>query len=45
MLDSVELAPDEFGLKDYAENKNLAQEFFESELIILIDRFILRNEF
>ena len=38
---SVELAPDEFVLKDYAENKNLAQELFESELIIATDRFIL----
>jgi len=38
---SVELAPDEFILKDYAENKNIAQQFFESELIIPTDRFIL----
>ena len=41
MSDSVELAPDEFVLKDYAENKNLAQKIFESELIIPTDRFIL----
>ena len=41
MCDSVELAPDEFILKDYAENKDLAQEFFESELINPTDRFIL----
>ena len=41
MCNSVELAPDEFILKDYAENKNLAQQFFESELIIPTDRFIL----
>ena len=39
--DSVELAPDEFVLKDYAENKKLAQEFFESKLITPTDRFIL----
>ena len=38
---SVELAPDEFILKDYSENKNLAQKLFESELIIPTDRFIL----
>ena len=41
MCDSVELAPDEFVLKDYAENKDLAQKFFESEMIIPTDRFIL----
>ena len=39
--DSVELAPDEFILKDYAENKNLAQKFFETEMIKPTDRFIL----
>jgi len=41
MNNSVELAPDEFILKDYSENRNLAQEFFELELIIPTDRFIL----
>ena len=41
MCNSVELAPDEFILKDYSENRNLAQEFFELELIIPTDRFIL----
>ena len=41
MCNSVELTPDEFILKDYAENKNLAQKFFESKLIIPTDRFIL----
>ena len=41
MYDSVELALDEFILKDYSENKDLAQKFFESELIIPTDRFIL----
>ena len=41
MCNSVELAPDEFILKDYAENKNLAQMLFESEMIIPTDRFIL----
>jgi len=41
MCNLVELAPDEFILKDYAENKELAQTFFESEIIIPTDRFIL----
>ena len=41
MCNSVELAPDEFILKDYAENQKLAQQFFESKLIIPTDRFIL----
>ena len=41
MCNSVELAPDEFILKDYAENRNLAQQFFESKLITPTDRFIL----
>ncbi len=41
MCNSVELAPDEFILKNYAENKNLALQFFESELIIPTDRFVL----
>ena len=41
MCNSVELAPDEFVLKDYAENKNIAQQFFESEFIIPTDRLVL----
>ena len=41
MYDSVELAPDEFILKDYSENRDLAQKFFESGIIIPTDRFIL----
>lgn len=41
MHDSVELAPNEFILKDYSENKDLAKEFFEAELINPTDRFIL----
>ena len=41
MYNSVELAPDEFILKDYAENKNLAQQFFKSKIIVPTDRFIL----
>ena len=31
MYDSIELAPNEFILKDYSENKDLAKEFFEAE--------------
>ena len=41
MSNSVNLAPDEFILKDYAENKKLAQELFESEMIVPTDRFVL----
>jgi len=41
MCNSVELAPGEFILKDYAENKDLAQKLFESEIILPSDRFIL----
>jgi len=38
---SIELAPDEFILKDYSENETLAQKLFESELIIPTERFVL----
>ncbi len=41
MYDLAELAPNEFILKDYSENKSLAQEFLKSNLIIPTDRFIL----
>ena len=41
MKDSVELTPNEFILKDYSENKELANEFFEAELINATDRFVL----
>lgn len=41
MHDSVELAPNEFILKDYSENQELANEFFEAELINTTDRFVL----
>jgi len=41
MHDSVELAPNEFILKDYSENKDIANEFFEAELINTTDRFVL----
>ncbi|KKM26256.1 hypothetical protein LCGC14_1586570 [marine sediment metagenome] len=41
MCNSVELASDEFILKDYAENEKLAQKLFELELIIPTNRFVL----
>ena len=41
MHNLVELAPDEFILKDYSENEALAQEFLESKDIISTDRFVL----
>ncbi len=41
MYDSVELAPNEFILKDYSENEDLAQSYFESKLFVPTNRFIL----
>ncbi|MCP6718621.1 MAG: hypothetical protein KJI71_00130 [Patescibacteria group bacterium] len=41
MCNSVELASDEFILKDYAENKILAQKLLDLEIIIPTNRFIL----
>jgi len=41
MSNLVELAPDEFILKDYAENKILVQTLFESEMIVPTNRFVL----
>ncbi|MFW9877966.1 MAG: hypothetical protein ACFFG0_33200 [Candidatus Thorarchaeota archaeon] len=41
LKNSVELAPDEFILKDYSENETLAQEFIDSGLIVPLGRFIL----
>lgn len=41
MCNSVELAPGEFVLKDYAENRRIAQKLFESGLISSTDRFVL----
>jgi len=38
---SVELGPDEFILKDYSENRVIAQKFFETGMIKPTDRFIL----
>ncbi len=41
MFNSVELAPNEFILKDYSENEHLAQSYFESKLFVPTNRFIL----
>jgi len=41
MYDSVELTPNEFILKDYSENKNLAQFLIDSQFITPTNRFIL----
>ena len=41
MHNPVELASDEFILKDYSENEELAQEFIDSGLIMPLDRFVL----
>jgi len=39
--DSVDLAPNEFILKDYSENEGLINEFLETELFNTTNRFIL----
>ncbi len=39
--DSVALAPSEFILKDYSENKDIAKELLESNNFIPTDQFIL----
>ena len=41
MHNPTELASDEFILKDYSENEELAQEFIDTGLITPLDRFIL----
>ena len=41
MNNSVDLAPEEFILKDYGENKALVEKLFESGMIVPTDRFIL----
>ena len=39
--DSIELAPDEFILKDYSENSDLVQDLFDSKIVVPTDRFVL----
>ena len=41
MYNSVELAPNEFILKDYSENEEIVKEFFEFAQFIPTDRFVL----
>lgn len=41
MNDLVTLAPNEFILKDYSENKELAQELLDLNLFVPTDQFIL----
>ena len=41
MHNPVELASDEFIMKDYSENEEIAQEFIDTGLITPLDRFIL----
>lgn len=41
MNDSVELAPNEFILKDYSENQYLVRECYESDLFTPTNRFVL----
>ena len=41
MNDSIELAPNEFILKDYSENEYFVQECYESSLFTATDRFVL----
>lgn len=38
---SVELASDEFILKDYSENSKIAQDLLDSKILIPTDRFTL----
>jgi len=40
MQDSVDLAPDEFILKDYSENSEVVQDIFDLEIFTLTDRFV-----
>jgi len=41
MYDLVELAPNEFILKDYSENRDLVQKYLKDEVIISSNRFVL----
>ncbi len=41
MHNSVELTPNEFILKDYSENEEIAHDFFTSDLFKATDRYIL----
>lgn len=41
MQDSVELAPNEFILKEYSENKELVQEYIETNVFSTANRLVL----
>ena len=41
MDDTADINPEEFILKDYSENEEIAQEVIDSQLIIPTNRFIL----
>jgi hypothetical protein len=41
MEDSVELAPNEFILKDYSENEEIAQDCFKSNFFTATNRYVL----
>ena len=41
MNDSIDLAPNEFILKDYSENEILIQDCYESKLFSVTQRFVL----
>lgn len=41
MNNSIELEPDEFILKDYSENEDIAEDFIESLLIVPTNRYVL----
>ncbi|MFX1554796.1 MAG: hypothetical protein ACFFBV_12775 [Promethearchaeota archaeon] len=41
MEDSIELAPDEFILKEYSENKELVQEYINTNVFSPADRLVL----
>lgn len=41
MHDSVGLAPNEFILKDYSENEEIAHDFFRSNFFEVTDRYVL----
>ena len=41
MQDSVELASNEFILKEYSENRDLAQEYIKAEVFTPSNRFVL----
>jgi hypothetical protein len=41
MEDSVELAPNEFILKEYSENEEVVQEYIDANIISTVNRLVL----